>query len=64
MGDLQGWIGYTFSKTTRQFDELNNGEILIIAGKGHEEKQIIKNKIVNFDDVKIAKFYLNRRNKL
>ena len=48
----------------KAINELNNGEILIIAGKGHEEKQIIKKKIVNFDDVKIAKFYLNQRNKL
>ena len=48
----------------KAINELNNGEILIIAGKGHEEKQIIKNKIVNFNDAKIARFYLNRRNKL
>ena len=47
----------------KAINELNNGEILIIAGKGHEEKQIIKNKIVNFNDAKIARFYLNRRNK-
>ena len=25
-GRLNGWIGYTLSKTTRQFDELNNGK--------------------------------------
>lgn len=25
-GDLNGWIGYTWSKTMRQFDEINNGE--------------------------------------
>jgi len=25
-GKLNGWIGYTWSKTTRQFDELNNGK--------------------------------------
>ncbi|MHA6247864.1 TonB-dependent receptor [Pontibacter sp. CAU 1760] len=24
-GDFQGWIGYTLSKTTRQFPDLNNG---------------------------------------
>jgi len=45
-------------------NELNDGEILIIAGRGHEEKQIIKNKTVNFNDAKIARFYLNQRNKL
>ena len=26
-GDLQGWIGYTLSKTTRQFPNLNNGNV-------------------------------------
>lgn len=25
-GKLNGWIGYTWSKTTRQFDDLNNGK--------------------------------------
>ena len=25
-GKLNGWIGYTWSRTTRQFDELNNGK--------------------------------------
>ncbi len=48
----------------KAINELRNGQILIIAGKGHEEKQIIKNKIVNFNDAKIARFYLNQRNKL
>ena len=44
--------------------ELNKDQILIIARKGHEKKQIIKNTVLNFDDAKIAKFYLNKRNKL
>ena len=47
----------------KAINELNKGQILIIAGKGHEKKQILKNKILNFDDVKIAKFYLNKRSK-
>jgi len=25
-GKLQGWLGYTLSKNTRQFDDINNGE--------------------------------------
>ena len=25
-GKMTGWIGYTLSKTTRFFDEINNGE--------------------------------------
>ena len=40
---------------------LNSGEILLVAGKGHEEKQIIKDKIVNFNDAKIARYYLDKR---
>ncbi len=35
--------------------ELKINEILIIAGKGHEKVQIIKNKEFKFDDVKIVK---------
>jgi UDP-N-acetylmuramyl tripeptide synthase len=33
-------------------------DILIIAGKGHEKKQIIKSKSLPFDDVKISKRYI------
>ena len=27
LGALNGWIGYTWSKTERQFDEINNGKV-------------------------------------
>ncbi len=40
--------------------ELNKNEILIIAGKGHENYQIIKNKKYKFDDYKFAKRIVNR----
>ena len=46
----------------RAIENLNSKEILIIAGKGHEKKQIIKNIINNFDDVKVANYYINKRN--
>ena len=26
LGDFNGWIGYTYSKTMRKFDEIDNGE--------------------------------------
>ena len=42
---------------------LRKNEILIIAGKGHENKQILKNKTINFDDAKIARFYSQKLNK-
>ena len=43
-------------------NELNNNQVLIIAGKGHEKKQIIKNNYINFDDLKVAKFFIDKRN--
>ena len=43
-------------------ENLNSKEILIIAGKGHEKKQITKNTIANFDDVKIANYYIKKQN--
>ena len=36
--------------------------ILIIAGKGHEKKQVQFNKIIPFDDVKISKFIIKKIN--
>jgi len=37
---------------------LNSGSILLIAGKGHENYQIIKNKKKYFSDQKVSKFFL------
>ena len=39
-----------------------SNEVLIIAGKGHENKQIYKDKIFNYDDIKIANYYINKKN--
>ena len=38
--------------------EINKNEVLIIAGKGHEKYQIIKNNKMKFDDYKIAKSFI------
>ena len=27
VGDITGWLGYTWSRTMRQFDDINNGEV-------------------------------------
>jgi len=39
-------------------ENLGKNDILIIAGKGHEKFQIIKNKSIPFDDVKISRRYI------
>ena len=39
-------------------NNLLSQDILIIAGKGHEKYQVIKNKFLPFDDVKISKKYI------
>ena len=41
---------------------LEQNSILIIAGKGHEKKQIYSNRELNCDDVKVAKLIINRIN--
>jgi len=38
--------------------EINDKDVLIIAGKGHEKYQIIKNKKYLFDDYKVAKDFI------
>ena len=38
--------------------QIEFNEILIIAGKGHEKHQIIKNKRIKFDDYEIAKSFI------
>ena len=35
--------------------KMQTHEIILIAGKGHEEEQIYKNKIINISDKKIVK---------
>ena len=42
----------------RSIQLLNSTDVLIIAGKGHEKYQIIKNKSLPFDDVKTADRFL------
>ena len=35
--------------------DLNKNETLIIAGKGHEKIQILKNRVINLNDAEIVK---------
>ena len=41
--------------------ELVSNEILLVAGKGHEETQDFGNKIINFSDKKLIKEIINKR---
>ena len=41
--------------------ELNEGEILLVAGKGHEKTQDYGNKIINFSDKKIIREIIKKR---
>lgn len=43
----------------KAIDIAKKGDIIIIAGKGHETYQILKDKVIEFDDVKVVKEYLN-----
>lgn len=40
---------------------LNQGDVLLIAGKGHETGQLIKDTVVPFDDVAVAKEFLSTK---
>ena len=41
----------------------NKEDIVLIAGKGHEDYQILKDKVINFDDRKIAYKLLKEKSK-
>ena len=41
----------------------NKRDIVLIAGKGHEDYQILNDKVINFDDRKIAYKLLQEKSK-
>ena len=47
---------------TTALKNLNLNEVLIIAGKGHEKIQIVKNKILKIDDYEIVKNIIKNDN--
>ncbi|MCJ8311777.1 MAG: UDP-N-acetylmuramoyl-L-alanyl-D-glutamate--2,6-diaminopimelate ligase [Saccharospirillaceae bacterium] len=38
---------------------MSNGDVLLVAGKGHEDYQLVKNKKLPFSDVEVVTHYLN-----
>jgi len=48
-------IGNRSEAIKRAIQDAEQNEVILIAGKGHEEKQIYKNRILNISDKKIVK---------
>ena len=55
-------IGDRRNAIKKAIENLKPKSILIIAGKGHEKKQIQFNKTIIFDDVKISKSIIKKTN--
>ena len=54
-------IGSRFLAIKKAIENAEPEEIILIAGKGHEEKQIYKNKILNVSDKEIVKKITKRK---
>jgi len=46
---------------SRAIELAQSGDIVVIAGKGHEDYQIIGDKVIDFDDRKVARDVLRKR---
>ncbi|MBN2520642.1 MAG: TonB-dependent receptor [Bacteroidales bacterium] len=46
-GNFSGWIGYTLSKTTRQFEELNNGKPFLAKYDRRHDFSLVNNYLLN-----------------
>jgi len=47
----------------KELNFANKEDIVLIAGKGHEDYQILNDKVINFDDRKIAYKLLKEKSK-
>jgi UDP-N-acetylmuramoyl-L-alanyl-D-glutamate--2,6-diaminopimelate ligase len=45
----------------RAIREAHAGDLVLIAGKGHEKYQIVGDRVLSFDDVEVASGALSRR---
>lgn len=41
-----------------------DNDILLIAGKGHETRQVLKGRIINYNDMEQVKLHLKQLNKM
>lgn len=48
-------VGDRRAAIARAIEQLQAGDVLVIAGKGHEKTQIVGNQVLPFDDVAVAK---------
>jgi UDP-N-acetylmuramoyl-L-alanyl-D-glutamate--2,6-diaminopimelate ligase len=47
-------VGERLGAIKNAVSDLKPGDILLIAGKGHEQGQVIGNNVINFDDVSVV----------
>ena len=45
----------------RAIEEANDGQVIVIAGKGHETYQVVGDRIIHFDDREEAELALKKR---
>ena len=63
----KGIIGNDYEKISdrrkaikRAISMANKGDVVLIAGKGHEDYQVLRDRTIHFDDKEIAKEYLRK----
>ena len=63
----KGIIGNDYEKISdrrkaikRAISMANKGDVILIAGKGHEDYQVLRDRTIHFDDKEIAKEYLRK----
>ena len=56
------WSNRTASEPSRwRSIEARSGDIVLLAGKGHETTQVLKDRVLEFDDREMARKFLRLR---